>query len=147
VTVTEAGGGQWLFTIESTDGTVLSRSTPYINKGDAQRGRRDRRGLRGRGDPRLIRPPYQRLRRPQPTCVHGSRRRARQAGTHWAEAPTPGVLAPVRIAGRREADQLHDLDPDPGEHDTLHRQTLESQQARRIIATVNHGPWLSSRCS
>jgi hypothetical protein len=37
VTITEAGGGQWMFTIESADGTTVSRSTPYINKGDAQR--------------------------------------------------------------------------------------------------------------
>ena len=49
----------------------------------------------------------------------------------------------VRIIG----DQLHDLHPDPGQHDTLHRQPGQPQQARRIIATVNHGPWLSSRCS
>jgi hypothetical protein len=39
----------------------------------------------------------------------------------------------VRIGGH----QLNDLDSGPGTHDTLHRQTLESQQARRIIATVN----------
>ena len=37
LTITEAGGGQWMFTIESADGTTLSRSTPYINKSDAQR--------------------------------------------------------------------------------------------------------------
>lgn len=27
------------------------------------------------------------------------------------------------------------------------RQPVQPQQTRRIIATVNHGPWLSSRCS
>ncbi len=57
----------------------------------------------------------------------------------------PAHRAPRRV--RITGDQLHDLDPGHGEHDTLHRQTLESQQTRRIIATVNHGPWLSSRCS
>src|SRR5205085_10545057 len=61
--------------------------------------------------------------------------RARQ---HLTARTTRGV----RVVG----DQLNDLDPEPGEHDTLHRQTLESQQARRIISTVNHGPWLSPRC-
>ena len=55
------------------------------------------------------------------------------------------VRTPCRV--RIIRDQLHDLDSAAGEHDTLHRQPLESQQARRIIATVNHGPWLSSRCS
>jgi hypothetical protein len=49
----------------------------------------------------------------------------------------------VRIIG----DQLHDLHPGRGEHDTLHRQPGQPQQTRHIIATVNHGPWLSSRCS
>jgi hypothetical protein len=29
----------------------------------------------------------------------------------------------------------------------LHRQPGQPQQARRVISTVNHGPWLSSRCS
>ena len=37
LTIIEAGGGQWMFTIESANGTALARSTPYINKGDAQR--------------------------------------------------------------------------------------------------------------
>lgn len=37
LTITEAGGGQWMFTIESADGTRLGRSTPYINKDDARR--------------------------------------------------------------------------------------------------------------
>jgi hypothetical protein len=37
VTITEAGGGQWMFTIESVDGTTVSRSTPYINKSEARR--------------------------------------------------------------------------------------------------------------
>jgi hypothetical protein len=37
VTITEVGGGQWMFTIESADGTILSRSTPYINRSEAQR--------------------------------------------------------------------------------------------------------------
>ena len=35
--ITAAGGGQWMFTIETADGTTLSRSTPYINKSDARR--------------------------------------------------------------------------------------------------------------
>jgi hypothetical protein len=63
-----------------------------------------------------------------------ARRRHRRAG----RAPSR-----VRIIG----DQLDDLDPNPGEHDTLHRQPGQAQQTRRIIATVNHGPRLSSRCS
>jgi hypothetical protein len=37
LTITEAGGGKWMLTIESADGTTLSRSTPYINKDDARR--------------------------------------------------------------------------------------------------------------
>ena len=45
----------------------------------------------------------------------------------------------VRIVG----DQLHDPHPERGERDTLHRQPGQAQQTRRIIATVNHGPWLS----
>jgi hypothetical protein len=35
--ITEAGGGQWMFTIVSADGTTLGCSTPYINKSDARR--------------------------------------------------------------------------------------------------------------
>ncbi len=57
--------------------------------------------------------------------------------------PTPRAARRVRISG----DQLHDPDPALGERDTLHRQPVQSQQTRRIIATVNHGPWLSSHCS
>jgi hypothetical protein len=34
--ITEAGGGQWMFIIRSADGTILSRSTPHINKSDAR---------------------------------------------------------------------------------------------------------------
>jgi hypothetical protein len=37
LTITEAGGGQWMLTIESADGARLSQSTPYINKSDARR--------------------------------------------------------------------------------------------------------------
>ena len=37
VRIMEAGGGQWMFTIATADGTTLSRSTPYINKRDARR--------------------------------------------------------------------------------------------------------------
>lgn len=57
----------------------------------------------------------------------------------------PAVRTPrgVRIVG----DQLHDPRPERGEHDTLHRQPGQPQQAPPTIATVNHGPWLSSRCS
>ena len=36
VTITEAGGGRWMFTIESADGTTVSRSTPHINKSEAR---------------------------------------------------------------------------------------------------------------
>ena len=63
-----------------------------------------------------------------------ARRRLRRAGR------APGRVGII-------SDQLNDLAPDRGAHDTLHRQTLEPQQTPRIIATVNHGPWLSSRCS
>ena len=66
-----------------------------------------------------------------PALARGRHHRARRAPRR------------VRIIGH----QLHDLHTDAGTHDTLHRQTPESQQARRIIATVDHGPWLSSRCS
>ena len=40
-TITEAGGGQWRFTIVSADGTTVNRSTSYINKSGA-RGTADR---------------------------------------------------------------------------------------------------------
>jgi hypothetical protein len=66
-----------------------------------------------------------------PALARGRHHRARRAPRR------------VRIIGH----QLHDLHTDAGTHDTLHRQSLESQQTRRIIATVNHGPRLSSRCS
>ncbi len=49
----------------------------------------------------------------------------------------------VRVVG----DQLHDPRTECGERDTLDRQPGQAQQTRRIIATVNHGPRLSSRCS
>jgi len=35
--ITQAGGGQWRFTIVSADGTTLGCSTPYLNKSDARR--------------------------------------------------------------------------------------------------------------
>ena len=53
--------------------------------------------------------------------------------------------SPRRV--RISRDQLHNLRSSGSACDTFHRPTLESQQARRIIATVNHGPRLSSRCS
>ena len=57
--------------------------------------------------------------------------------------PTCRAASRVRVVG----DQLHDPNAEPRERDTLHRQALQAQQARRIISTVNHGPWLSLRCS
>ncbi len=35
--IIEAGGGQWMVTISTPNGTLLSRSTPYLNDGDARR--------------------------------------------------------------------------------------------------------------
>jgi hypothetical protein len=99
-----------------------------------------------------------------PRAVLGAAAPASLAPLHHRELPTarqvprPGqhpVLArrrhhrAARASGRVRVvgHQLHDLHPEHGAHDTLHRQTLQAQQARRIITTVNHGPRLSLRCS
>jgi hypothetical protein len=71
-----------------------------------------------------------------------------RAGQHPVLAR--GRAHPAARAARRigiVGDQLHDPNTEPGERDTLHRQALESQQTRRIISTVDPGPWLSLRCS
>ena len=52
-----------------------------------------------------------------------------------------------RAASGSSVTQRNDFDPTRGKSDTFHRQPTQSQQTRRIIATVDHGPWLSSRCS
>ena len=71
--------------------------------------------------------------------------RARQHPLLGRRRDLPATRAPGRVRITRH--QLNDLDPTRGKSDTLHRQSTQSQQTRRIIATVDHGPWLSSRCS
>jgi hypothetical protein len=70
---------------------------------------------------------------------------------HAVEACRTAAPAAAKIRLRRgqmriTGHQLHDLGPTRGDHDTLHGQPIQTQQTRRVIATVN-GPWVSSRCS
>ena len=94
----------------------------------------------GAAPPAPLPPLHQRELAPAGQVPRPGQHPALARGRHRSAHRAPGR---VRVVGH----QLHDLDPEHGEHDTLHRQTPESQQARRIIATVNHGPRLSSRCS
>ena len=78
-------------------------------------------------------------------------RTARRSGqisceSHRVTGTEPGG-SPSRSTATTLTDQLHDPHPERGERETVDRQPGQSQQTRRIIATVNHGPWLSSRCS
>lgn len=60
---------------------------------------------------------------------------------HAVEACRTAAPAAAKIRLRRgqmriTGHQLHDLGPTRGDHDTLHGQPIQSQQTRRVIATV-----------